>query len=245
MSKTLANLRTGVRMYLDEVAQTDWLDTEVDREINYAFQEVAGKVMEVYEEFYSQVTQHQYNTVVNQQEYTIDAAILKIERVEINYNPASTNTQTIRAQAIKMAELPQNLANTSVGGTGLFNSGYYLYGAQHEQKIGFVPIPQVAGTNNITVWSIDAPSDMSTSTTAVYIPYPDRFGKLIEIRAASNLLRKGQQEEAVAKEYVREYELGIVEMQSFLKERQSDGPWMIEDAANEDINFDVPLSGAY
>lgn len=245
MSKTLANLRTGVRMYLDEAAQTDWLDTEVDREINYAYQEVAGKVMEVYEEFYSQVTQHQYNTIANQQEYTIDAAILKIERVEINYNPTSTNTQTIRAQSIKMAELPQNLANTSVGGTGLFNAGYYLYGSQHQQKIGFVPIPTIAGTNNITVWSIDAPSDMSVSTESILIPYPDRFGKLVEVKAAAELLRKGQQEEATAKEYMQEYKLGIVEMQSFLKERQSDGPWMIEDEAHEDINFDIPLSGAY
>lgn len=245
MAKTLANLRTGVRMYLDEAAQTDWLDTEVDREINYAYQETAGKVMEVYEEFYNQVTQLQYSTAVNTQEYTISPNILKIERVEINYDPTNVNSVALRAQPIKMAELPLNLANTSVGGTGLFSAGYYLYGAQSEQKIGFVPIPQKAGTNNITVWSVNAPSDMATSTEAANLPYPDRFGKLVEVKAAANLLRKGQQEEAVAKQYIREYELGIIEMQSFLKERQADGPWMIEDAAQEDLNFDVPLSGAY
>lgn len=245
MSKTLANLRTGVRVYLDEAAQTDWLDTEVDRAINYAYQEIAGKVMEIYEEFYNQVTQHQYSTLVGIQEYTIDANILKVERVEINYNPSNTNVFPIRAQAIKMAELPQNLGNTSIGGTGLFNAGYYLYGSQHQQKLGFVPIPQIAATNNITVWSIDAPSDLSAPTDAVLIPYPDRFGALIEMGAAAVLLRKGQQEEATAKEYLSNYKLGIVEMQAFLKERQSDGPWMIEDADHEDINFDIPLSGAY
>lgn len=241
MSKTLANLRTGVRMYLDESAQTDWLDSEVDREINYAYQDLAGKVMEVYEEFYNQVTQHQYSTVANQQEYTISSAILKIERVEINYHPSNSNSVAVRAQAIKMSELPLNLANNLVGGAGLFAAGYYLYGAQHEQKIGFAPVPSETGTNNITVWSVDAPVDLSSSTDSVYIPYPDRFSRLIELRAAATLLRKGQQEEVVATRYIQEYQLGIVEMQSFLKERQADGPWMIEDVQFEDINFDRAL----
>lgn len=242
MAKTLANLRTGVRMYLDESAQTDWLDTEVDREINYAYHEVIGKVMEVYEEFYSQTTQHTYSTVANQQEYVLDTSILKVERVEINYAPTTTGSVGIRAQALKRDEFPLNLGNTQTGGTGLFAAAYYLYGAQSTQKIGFVPIPTVAGTNNITVWSVDAPSDLSSSTDPVLIPYPDRFAKLIEVKAALELLRKGQQEEATAKQHLGEFKLGIVEMQAYLKERQSDGPWMIEDAAYEDITFDNPLS---
>lgn len=242
MSKTLANLRTGVRMYLDESAQTDWLDTEVLREVNYAYQELAGKVMEVYEEYYNTITAKTYSTVANQQEYTLDSTLLKIERVEINYAPTTTGSVAVRAQAIKYSELPLNLGNTTVGGTGLFASGYYVNGGPPTQKIGFVPIPTIAGTNSITVWGVEAPADLSSDTDSVYIPYVDRFAKLIEVKAAAELLRKGQQEEDIAKRYLQEYKLGIIEMQSFLKERQSDGPWMIEDTQYEDIGFDNPLS---
>ena len=241
MAKTIANLRVGVRMYLDESQAVDFTDIEVDREINYAYHDLITKVMEVYEEFYNTVTPKNYSTVANQQEYTLDTTLLKIERVEINYQPTDPNSQALRATAIKMNELPLNLSNPNVGGGGLFNAGYYVNGKQSSQKIGFVPIPTTSGTNNITVWGTEAPSDLSDANTSVDIPYPDRFAKLIEQKAAAELLKKGQQEVAAANDLIREYQIGVLDMQTFLKERQADGPQMITEVAYDDVDVSTPL----
>lgn len=243
MSKTLSDLRTGVRMYLDEANQTDFLDTEVDREINYAYHDLITKVIEVYEDFYLTTTPESISTVANQQEYTLPTSVLKVERVEINYQPSVSGSQAIRAVPIKMSELPLNLSNNSLGTAGTRSAGYYIYGSPTGQKIGFVPTPTANGTNAISVWGIEVPSDMSNSTDAVTIPYPDSFGKLVELKAASELLRKGQQEESHAQQYLTNYLTGVLNMQTFIKERQSDGAWMIEDIIMADTAFDISLSG--
>lgn len=243
MSKTLADLRTGVRMYLDESAQTDFLDTEVDREINYAYQDLVTKVVEVYEDFYVTTTPVQISTVANQQEYSLATAILKVTRVEVNYDPANVNSSATRATAIKMAELPLNLTNNALGVAGSLSSGYFVYGSPTGQKIGLVPVPSQNGTNAISVWGVQAPSDLASATPTdnVVIPYPDAFAKLIELKAASELLRKGQQEEGAAQQYLANYLTGVLNMQTFLKERQADGPWMIQDALMENVDFDNSL----
>jgi hypothetical protein len=242
MAKTLTNLRFGTRVYLDEAAQADFLDSEVDRSINYAMHDVVGNVIEVYEDFYNLTTPIQLSTVVNQQEYSIgNANLIKTRRVEINYNPADPNATALRATAIKTDEMPLRLTSNALGGTGLFSSGYYINGQVGSQIIGFTPVPQNAGINNISIWGIVTPSDLSSATDTLSIPYADRFAYLVELRAAGILLRKGQQAENYAAKYMDEYRVGIVEMKNFLKDRQSDGPWLIADALFEDTIFDHPM----
>lgn len=195
----------------------------------------------MFEEYYLTTTPKYLSSVANQQEYTLDSSLIKINRVEINYKPSDTNSKPIRALAIKLDELPRYLADNSLGGSGIFNAGYYVIGSQSSQKIGFVPIPTEAGTNNISTWGIQAPDDLSSSSDNVNIPYPDRFASLIELKAASYLLRKGQQEEVVAARYMQDYLGGVARMKTFLKERQSDGANVIQDLLLEDVAFDYPL----
>jgi len=242
MSKTLANLQTGVRVYLDEANAADFLDSEVTRSINYGYHDVVANVIDVYEDFYNVTSPIQLSTVVNQQEYSIgNSGLIKIRRVEINYNPSDANSTALRATAIKSDEMPLRLASNALGGTGLFSAGYYVNGQVSSQIIGFTPIPQNAGTNNISIWGIVVPSDLSATTDTITIPYPDQYGYLVELRAAAILLRKGQQSENYAAKYMEEYREGILEMKNFLKERQSDGVWLIADAQYEDTIFDHPL----
>lgn len=241
MAKTLANLRTGVRVYLDESAQADFTDNEILRSINYAYHDVVGSAIEIYEDFYFTTTPTSLSTIANTQQYAISGNFLKLRRVEINYRPDVTTTTPVRAIALNIDELPLYLANTSLGGSGTFNAGYYFLGAQSTQQIGFVPIPQVAGTNNINVWGIQAPSDLVDDTDTVNIPYADRFAFLIETKAAAILLKKGQQEIAAAVDLEKDYMQGILQMKTFLKERQSDGVNMIEDTQLDDIQFDSSL----
>lgn len=240
MAKTLNNARIGVRVYLDEVNQADFLTSEVDRAINFSYHDLVSEVMEVYQEYYLTTTPTYLSTVANQQEYTMDTSLLKIERVEINYKPSDSNSVAYRAVPVKMNQIVDRVGNTSTS-AGIYNPGYYIIGSQASQKIGFIPIPTEAGTNNISVWGIQAPSDLSASTDPILIPYPDRFCHLIEQKAAADLLRKGQQEEATATRYITEYMSEVLRMKTFLVERQSDGVNIIQDAEQDYVGFDVPL----
>lgn len=241
MAKTLANLRVGTRVYLDEAAQADFLDSEVDRSINYAQADVAKNVVSINEDFYFTTTPKFVSTLANVQEYAFDATIVKVRRVEINYNPSDVNSVAVRATAIKTEEMPQRLASNSLGSSGLFNPGYYINGQQGSQVIGFTPVPNNAGTNNVSIWGVVMPSDLVNASDSLSLPYPDMFGYLVELRAAAILLRKGQQAENIASKYLQDYKDGILEMKNFLTDRQSDGVQMIADALGEDTIFDHPM----
>lgn len=238
MAKTLSNLQTGTRVYLDEANQTDFLDTEVIRSINYGYHDVVKEVIEVYEQFYETTTPFTYTMVNGTQEYAIDATLIKVTRVEINYNPKDTNSKPTRALPVKSDEILTNLAynNTSAS---FFNAGYFLHGNIGTQTIGFVPIPTVSDTTgkSISVWGIALPSDLVNSTDTVNIPYADNFSQLIELKAASILLSKGQQEENASNRYYGQYKREIMDMKTFLKERQADNVWLIQDAEMENIDF--------
>ena len=196
---------------------------------------MASKVIEVYQEYYFTTTPYTYSTVADQQEYTIASTLLKVERVEVNLNPTDANSQAQRATAIKMDEIPTNLNNSLLNGSPYFNVGYYLVGNQSAQKIGFLPVPQVAGTDNISVWGIDAPTDLSATTDPVLIPYVDNFAQIIAKIAAANLLKKGGQEVAAANDLLNSASQDILNYQTFISERTSDGALMIEEMAFDDI----------
>jgi len=239
MAKTLLDLQTGIRTYLDEAAQTDFLDTEVISAANQAYHDVIGHVIEVYENFYDTTTPFKYTVTAGQQEYQIDPSLIKVTRVEINYKPTDVNTIPVRAISIKSDEMGLNLSNNKTA-PGFYNSGYYLHGPIGAQKVGLAPIPTVTdpvGTQSLSVWGTALPTDLVAPTDNLNIPYIDRYVYLVNLKAAAILLRKGQQAEVEARNYIAEYEAGIRQMQTFLFERQADGPRMIEVNAVDNIDF--------
>lgn len=237
ISKTTADLIANTRTLLDEANPANWTTAEVLYQVNYAYQFVASKVMEVYEEYYFTTTPYSYSTVADQQEYTISPTLLKVERVEVNLNPSDANSQAQRATKIKLDEIYTNKDNSLLNGSPYFNVGYYLIGNQSAQKIGFLPVPQVTGTNNISVWGIDAPTDLSADADPVIIPYVDNFAQIIAKIAAANLLKKGGQEVAAANDLLKASAQDILNYQTFISERQSEGATMIEEAAFDDITL--------
>lgn len=239
MAKQLQDIQTEVRTYLDEATAADWLDSEVISSINRAYHDTASYVIEVYESFYEITSPFTYAIVANQQEYAIDPSLIKVTRVEINYNPTVSGSQPSRALSVKMDEVRRNLANTNSTGSS-FSTGYYLHGSLGSQTIGFIPLPTVADITgkSISVWGIALPTDL-TNGSDVNIPYADRFSYLVSLKAAAQLLRKGQQEETAAARYLAEYRQGVQDMMTFLKGRQSDGAMMIEDDILDDIDFEV------
>lgn len=239
MAKQLQDLTPEVRSYLDEAVQADWLDTEVLRSINRAYHDVVGFVIEDYEQYYETTVPFTYAVQATVQEYAIDPSLLKVTRVEINYNPTITGSQPSRALAVKMEEIGRNLANTNTIGS-TFSSGYYLHGSIGAQTIGFIPIPSSSDTTDksISVWGISLPTDLVDTGDNVNIPHADRFAYLVSLKAAAQLLRKGQQEEAAAARYMAEFRQGIVDMMTALSSRQADGMNTIVDVLLEDIDFE-------
>lgn len=123
----LSDLETEVRIYLDESVAADWLDSEVDLAINKSYHDVCAFVMETYEQFYETTTPFTYAVQANVQEYLIDPSLIKVTRVEINYNPTVTGSQSSRVLAVKSDEILRNLGNTD-SPPNSFASGYYLHG---------------------------------------------------------------------------------------------------------------------
>lgn len=243
MAKTRTNLEDQTRTYLDEATTSDWTDAEVQREVNAGYLEVVTAVMETYENFY--LITSQFNTVANQQEYgTVDAVptdIFKINRVEINYDTTNTNNNPIRAYPVDINEVDGELANTAIGISVFRNAAYYLIGSStgaNGIKLGFIPIPTRNGTNAIKIWYIPEIAELSAAGSTINIPWPDRYGKLISLYAAATLLRKGQQEEEVARQYMGEFEVGMAKMKQQLEDRISDGSKAIIDTENQDTDFE-------
>lgn len=238
MSKTLANLRVGVRVYLDEAQQADYLDTEVNRSINYAYHQVVTGIIGVYQGFRETTTPFTYAVVLNQQEYLIDPSIVKPTRVEINYAPQQSGSVPLRAIPIKMEEALLNISNSATSGS-VFNAGYYIHGDIGSQYIGFIPIPEQADTTkkSISVWGYVLPSDLVSDTDQPLIPYADAWGYLIELKAAEILMSKGQENEQVAGQYMNKYEAGLSKYVQFLYERQADGVNMVVDVELDNLDF--------
>lgn len=243
MAKVFSDLKAITRTYLDESVAADWTDTEVAYAINFAYHDVVTMVMQVFEKFYETTTPFTYALVADQQEYTIDPTLIKVTRVEANFQPNATGSIAAKCIPIKMDEALINLSNTSTGNT-LGDIGYYIHGNLSAQKIGFIPIPTISDTSptkSISVWGIVIQTDLSSNSDTVNIPYADQYAYLISLRAASQLLRKGQQEEAVATNYEGLYSKGIAEMKNFLKGRQEDGVEMVQDVYLENTDFGYPL----
>lgn len=240
MAKTLNDVKILTRSYLDEASEIDWMDnTDVVPAINQSFHWLVGKVIEVYDRWYETTTPFAYAVVANVQEYTIDSSIIKVTRVEINYNGSQAGSTASRAVPINEDEVRGNLANTNNAGS-FFSSGYYVHGNIGNQMIGFIPVPAISdppGSKGISVWGIALPSDLVNTTDNVNIPWADNFYQIIGKRAAGITLRKGQQEEGVAARYLAEAENEAIEMQTFLKERQSDDGQYIIDSTLEQIDF--------
>lgn len=242
MAKTLANLRSQTRMYLDEATTDDWTTAETDVEINAGYHEVATSAMDAYEEYY--VKTANFDSVANQQEYDttdgIPSDIYKIRRLEINYDVDNSNSIARRARPVRMDSVLRDLGNSALGITVYRNPAYFIYGSSTGAsglKIGLIPEPTKAGTNAFKIWYVPFIADMASSTDNPNIPYPDRYAKLISLYAASQLLRKGQQEEAVAAQYLDDFEKGLMKMKRELEGRIDDDSKSVIDVKGEDVDF--------
>jgi hypothetical protein len=227
MAKTLSQIRTHVRTYLDEVSQADWTDTQIDREINFAYMEMYAAVIETYEDYYR--TKQSANVVANQQEYALPTNFYKMRRAEIKY--ASTDSERRKVTPYNFDQNRRQLDSTNYGSTGIplaDLSGNF---------IRFLPVPTEDVTEGILITYIRQATELEETSDTIDIPFPDRYAKYIAIGAAGELLRKGQQEETVASRYDDKFAIGLEKMKQELENRYADGNKMILDMVGDWNDF--------
>lgn len=241
MAKTLANIRAQVRGFLDETTAADWTDAELNTLINAAYHRVATAVMTVYEDYY--VTTDFFNTTASQEEYGssdgVATDIFKIRRVEVNYDVSDDTSVPTRCLPINMDEVRRDLGyrNASVGVSARSAAAYYTYGFGSNFKIGIIPIPDNTGTNAGKIWYIKALTDLSSDSTEIDIPYPDRYWLLVAYGATADALRFGQQDSPEADKYDQKLAAGILLMQEELEDKVSEEAKFVQDTTGEYIDF--------
>lgn len=227
------------RTYLDEVSPKSWTDTEVIREVNNGYGELITAVIQVFEDFYQRRTD--FSLIANQQEYkTTDGVptdVYKIKRIEFNPQVATNPNSFYRASPTNINNFRSSIANQNLGSTSM--PLYYTYGFGADMTIGFLPIPSVNSTGGVRLWYIYEVPMMVAPTDEVNIPYAERYASLIAQYAAAVLLRKGQQEEAVAKQYMAEFDEGKQQMMEELKQRNVDDAGVIMDSIGLNTDFSM------
>lgn len=226
MSKTLMELRTHTRVYLDEASSADWNDSQVDREVNYAYQEVVSAVIDVYEDYYRKKVTRNVRSGIS--EYSLPSDFLKMRRIEISFKEGNDRTKATR---FNFDSLVRPWDSAVIGLTS--RPAYDLTG----KYLRILPVPSENVDSGLYVYYIYNVPELVENTDTIDIPNPDRYGNLIVLAAAAQLLRKGQQEEAVANSYINEFQLGLEKMKRELKDRIADGAKTIVDMQGDNLDF--------
>lgn len=237
MAVALSSLVADTRKYLDEVSEADFKETDIIRDINKYYQEMVSAVVNVWEDFY--LTPTTFNLVANQQEYGVSdgvpSTVYKVKRIEVNYNIANVSTDFNKAYPIEISAIKTQIADTNQGSSS--QPWYYVYGFDANIKIGFLPIPTANGTSGVKLWYIQQVTNLVLTTDTCNIPYPDRYAPKIALAAAAEELRRGQQDEVAARQYLTDYQVAKDEMIQELRSRVADEPKVIQDNVGMDTDF--------
>lgn len=236
MAVALSTIRAHLRGILDETTAADWTDVELDRIINQRYHRIHTAVATVFEDY--KISTDFVNTVANQQEYTttdgLASDIFKIRRVEINYDISNSDSVFQKASPLTSIDAVRvRLGETNLGSNILRNPAYYFIGG----TLGFLPIPDKAGTNAIKVWYVPTLSDLSSDTSTIDIPYPARYWHLIAEGAAADALRFGQQDSIEADKFDQKFVAGVILMQEELEDKVADDTKYIIDVTGENLDF--------
>ena len=237
MAIPLSTIRSQVRSYVDESSPSDWTNAELNTLINQRYHRVYTTIVTVFEDYY--LTTTQFNTVASQQEYgtsdSFPSDLYKLRRVEINYDVSGSNSVPLRALPLTSLELiRRDIAQTNVGVKIFTTPYYYLLGVN---KIGFIPIPDKAGTNAVKVWYVKTLADLSSDSSNIDIPYPERYWHIIAEGATADALRFGQQESIDADKFDAKFDRGLVLMQQELEDKIADETKYVVDVTDMVLDF--------
>lgn len=232
MSVALSTIRTQVRSFLDETTAADWTDAELNRLINQRYHRVYTAVITVFEEY--KITTSYSSLVANQQEYSLPTDLFKLRRVEINYDITNTDSVFQRVAPITSVDaIRTRLGETNLGPGISRNPLYYVLGS----LVGLLPIPTTAATNGLKFWYIPYLSDLSSDSSTIDIPYPDRYWHIIAEGAAADAYRFGEQDSQEADKFDLKFNAGILLMQEELEDRVAEDSKFVVDVSGDNLDM--------
>jgi len=220
-------------MYLDEVSEADWTDSQINTQINFRYLGVYSAVIETFEDYYRKVVTS--GTVANQSEYALPDDFFKMQRLEVKYD---SNSEYRKANYFNTQQMNLQIGTSYYGAT--HRPIYSLSG----EYIQLLPVPKTSVDAGLRMYYVRELPELSSDSDEIDIPFANRYGNYIALAAAGDLLRKGQQEEAAAARYIAEYELSLQQMKSQLENRH-DGVKYILDTQNDILSFDNELITPY
>jgi hypothetical protein len=174
MAKTLSDIRTRVRHHLNEATPVKWANATLNICINEAEIDVA-RLFDI-----SFTTDATLDSVSGTQEYTLPVAFRStLDRTGCLYTDSgSTQHQLLYMDEVELKETFSDLRTKT--GTPAY---YYV---TNDNKVGFYPIPNYSGTNNIEMNGFIDGGSMSTDVTNTILP--DTLFLCVVLRAAQKAM---------------------------------------------------------
>lgn len=215
---TLTTILTNIRSLCDEESTTDPTDTALTAFVNKRYHDLVDRIMNINEDFFVE-TDQTLDTVDGTELYDLPSDFKKVKRVEISYD----GTTYDEAFEIDLNDKYTTESDTD-SSYSQHNPRWYFLGDQ----IGFDPIPDYDGTNNIKLWYIQRPTDLEGTATPVI---PAEYHSLLVDGACADL-KKRDDNWAMANNFEKDYESGIKEMEQSLRRRQVQSPRKIKNAGD-------------
>ena len=167
------------------------------------------------------------STVASQQEYnlsSLDPSFDKIAMVNIAYDGSTWRRAVPMGNAD--ARFIESLQSGETPGFTQGSPQYYILG----QNLGFAPIPDANGSNNIKIWYVYTPDILSADSDTP--AFSKKYHRLLKFGAYANYL--DQDDEHVAAERMRlRYERRMGEAVESIVTRQTDVTASVELSANQ------------
>ena len=192
---TRADIRARVRFYIDEPAQANFSDADINYAINDVQQVVANDIVQVDEQYFVSTTPTTITMVGNQQYYPLASDFWKMTRMEDQATGLMIPFTDIDSQ--------NNFFQTPIPPlVSITQSGYAAMIVGN--SVGFTPLPTTSGTV-VQYFYVPILPDLQSDTSTSQIPR--QFIDMLAIQAAIDCFIKDESDTtALEKKYARRLE---------------------------------------
>jgi len=218
-----ASLPIGIEnhiLFLTNTTTSDFSQNQMKANINRWLHRFSDEIMDAMEGWdFSGQTDQTIDLVADTQSYSVPTGILKIKRIEIDYNGDGVY---YKAEPLDINDMGHGTDSTSLAGRFSTTSPYYDLRAGF---IDFYPIPDTNVTNGVKIWCENEITELSADTDEPGIAEPFHIG-LAYGAARDWFEREGNTKMVRAMD--KNLKEVIRKMREFYSTRDLSAPWMMK-----------------
>lgn len=212
VTPTLAQIRTRVRMFLEEPIQANFKDSDINWAINTAQQEVATEISLVDEKYFVNTTPTVITSVANQRFYPLATDFWKMTRLEDATTGLRLEFTDFAGQNNFFADaVPPLVAPNQIG------YAMSIVG----NSLAITPTPTTAGVT-AQYWYVPQLQDMSVDADTSVVPA--MFVDLLAIQAAIDMLISDEDDTTAL---IQKYNRRFNQLVRATRDRQQQSPKMV------------------